>query len=203
MHLVCIKKERSDMVRVKFITLTVIILLFCSTSLSFAAVDGAVTIKSPKNNSSTASNNILISVEVTEPKTIRISLYEEMQLVHDKYISIDINKELEKKAIEENNSKKVNTISALKTESILTEMEPAYFTTVNSLTYCTKQVNGLTPGLYKIKVDTLNGAGETIFTRENHFGIMSKELIETDTLENEKSGPVQIFQNILKFIVGS
>lgn len=171
-----------------FILVTILSLL-CSTTFAFAAPDPAVTIVNPVSQSTITASNLLISVKVTQARTIKISMFEEQELVNGKYVSIDLNKASNGAAPKKENIKSVSVI------------KPAVFNTTNSLMFCTKQVDGVKPGLYKVRVDTLDSAGRVKYTTENYVGVKTKE--EANIFESEQSGTFQFLQNILKSIFGS
>lgn len=172
----------------------VIFVLLCSTTFSFAAADPAVTIVNPINKSTTTSSNVLISVKVTQPKSIRITLVELKYISNGEYVSLDLNKITSGGG----DAPKLENM-----KSFPTSMQATNFKTYNNLTFCTKQVNGLKIGAYKVKVDTLDGAGRAIYSRESNFIIKSKEEPDAKTFENQQSGTFQFLQNILKSIFGS
>ncbi len=171
----------------------VLLLILCTTTSAFAAVDPAVIIVNPVHQSTTTSSNILISVKVTQPKIIKITLFEDKEVINGVSSSIDLNQVAQGKVPKKEN------IQTLQSGAML----PATFTTTNNLTFCTKQVNGIKPGLYRLRVDTLDGAGKVIYSRESTFGVKTKVESDEKLFENQQSGTFQFLQNILKSIFGS
>lgn len=176
----------------KYILILVfVITLICSTTFAFGAQDTAVTIVNPVSQSTTTANNLLISVKVTQARTIKISMYEEKALSGGKYISVDLNK--------------VSNGNAPRKEDMRSELvfQPVTYNTTNSLMFCTKQVNNVKPGLYKVRVDTLGASGNVLYSSENYVGVKTKETSESKIFDSQQSGTFQFLQNILKSIFGS
>ncbi|MEG1583425.1 MAG: hypothetical protein RR131_00070 [Anaerovorax sp.] len=173
----------------KYIVVVVfIVTLIFSTTFVFAAKDSAVTIVNPVSQSTTTATNLLISVKVTQARTIKISMYEEKALVNGKYVSIDL-------AAGGSVPRKEDMKSYL-------VFQPVTYNTPGKLMFCTKQVNGVHPGLYRVRVDTL-ASGKVIYSSENYVGVKSKEDSGSKIFDNQQSGTFQFLQNILKSIFGS
>ena len=83
-------------------------------------------------------------------------------------------------------------------------MAPETFTCTNTLSFYTKQINNVTPGLYKVKVDTINEAGEVLYSTETLVVVkgVASEAEKTDLFESNQSGISQFLQNLLKNIFG-
>lgn len=60
--------------------LTVVLVLLCSTVFSSAAANPNVVLVNPAANSVVYSSNLLISVKLTQPITIRVTVYEDKTL---------------------------------------------------------------------------------------------------------------------------
>ncbi len=122
---------------------TLAILLF-SACFAFAET---VTIVSPSVNSVIYADNILLSVKLTKPVTVRISVIEERTASEDEKTTLPID------------------VSKFTTETLETVLEdneyveqivgePAEFTNDKEIGFYTKQIK-LEPGLYKIQVETI------------------------------------------------
>src|SRR5665647_3602960 len=72
------------------IAVLLIVMMLLSTVVSFAASDPTVTIVNPIASSTVYSTNLLISVKVTQPKTIRVTVTEEKKKINDNYYSTTI-----------------------------------------------------------------------------------------------------------------
>ena len=81
---------------------------------------------------------------MTAPKTIKVFVYEEKEKVADTLVSID--------------TATVTSLEdkVLQSVSILT---PETYTGTGSLQFYNKQITDLKPGIYRIKVDTLDSSG--------------------------------------------
>jgi len=179
--------------RKQMMVLIVVLSVLCSTVFSFAASDPAVVLVNPASNSTVYSNSLLISVKLTEPKIIRVGVYEEKQIVNGTLSAVNVN------ALTTSNG----TINSSSFESVPVIAQEK-FTCSNNLSFYTKKVNGLTPGLYKIKIDTMDAAGaKVLYTKISYVAVKEKEA-ETDSkiFETQQSGTMQFLQNLLKTIFG-
>lgn len=176
----------------KFIVvLTVVLSLLCSTAVASAATDPNVVLVNPKANSTVTSNSLLISVKITQPKTIRVSVFEEMQIVNGTLSAININT-------------LTTTNGSINSSSFtpVSVMEPARFESKNNLSFYTKQIN-VKPGLYLIQIETLNADGKAAYTNNSYVVVKEKTLeSEGKIFETPQSGTMQFLQNLLKTIFG-
>ena len=171
------------------IVLTVALSLLCSTVFAFASADPAVVLVNPVSNAVVYSNNLLISVKVTQPKTIRVHVYTEKQWVNGKWSAVNL--DTLSRGVSSESFKSDPVIPAVK------------FTCKNNLSFFTKQVNGLSPGLYKIKIETLNSSGNPIHAMERFVAIKEKTEDQAKILNTPQSGTMQFLQNLLKSIFGN
>src|SRR5665648_1086902 len=72
------------------IAVLLIVMMLLSTVVSFAASDSTVTIVNPTAGSTIYSTNLLVSVKVAQPKTIRVKVTEEKKKINDNYYSTTI-----------------------------------------------------------------------------------------------------------------
>lgn len=174
------------------VVLTVILALLCGTVSVSAATDPNVILVNPASNSTTSSNNLLISVKLTQPKTIKVSVFEEKQVVNGTLSAVNVN------TLTTSNG----SINSTSFTSVAVGT-PAKFESKNNLSFYTKQINGLKPGLYRIRIDTLDAAGKEIFTRNSYVVVKEKtEEAEAKIFETPQSGTMQFLQNLLKTIFG-
>ncbi|MBQ8589686.1 MAG: hypothetical protein IJ486_04460 [Firmicutes bacterium] len=222
------------MKHMKIMALVLAFMLMFSTIAAAAASDPAVTIISPVVESVVNSDSLLISIKITQPETIRVSVFEEKQVVGEELVSVDVST-LESLPVSTEEAAKAeapvtpavaaavpavaaaaqvapvqeeatNATASGVTASLVSQeiMAPETFTSANTLSFYTKQINGVTPGLYKVKVDTVNEAGAVIYSTETLVvvkGVASEEQ-KTDLFESNQSGISQFVQNLLKSIFG-
>ncbi|MEL7654862.1 MAG: hypothetical protein AAGU75_03020 [Bacillota bacterium] len=171
--------------------LIVVLSMVCSTVFSSAAGDPAVILVNPVSYSTVYSNNLLISVKLTEPKTIRVTVYEEKQIVNGTYSAVNVN------TLTTSNGT-INTAN-FKSTSVTS---PDKFVSKNNLSFYTKQINGLSPGLYRIRIETLDG--DNVTSTKNSYVVVKEKTTDTDSkiFDTPQSGTMQFLQNLLKTIFG-
>jgi hypothetical protein len=175
----------------RVMALVMIIALLSGTVFVSGASDPAISIISPVET--VYGDNLLVSVKMTAPKTIKVSVYEEKQKVGDTLVSID------PAATAKEDLSEITIISV----SIMT---PETFAGSGSLQFYNKQLNEITPGLYRIKVDTVDINGVAVASTSTRVAVMPKdsETKEDNTIfQSQQSGALQWVQNILKSIFGN
>lgn len=175
------------------IALIIMLSMLSSTVFSFAALepDPDVTLVNPVNNAIVYSNNLLISVKIQGQKSIRVQVYTEKQMVNGTLSAVNIESlTLSNGAV----NKKSFTESLYNTTT---------YRSKNNLSFYTKQLNDLSPGLYKIKVDTLDSGEKPIYSMERYFVIKEKQEEDTKIFDKPQSGTMQFLQNLLKNIFGN
>ena len=176
----------------KFITVLVFVLsILFSTVVSDAAADPNVALVNPVSKSTVYSNNLLISVKITEPKTIKVTVFEEKQLVNGTYAAVNVNTLI-------TTGGTINTAGL--TQVLVSDAQP--FTSNNNLSFYTKQVNVPGPGLYMIRIQTLDQSNEPVYTNESYVVVKEKPAQDAKILETPQSGTMQFLQNLLKTIFG-
>ena len=173
-------------------TLIVIISLLCSTAVASAAGDPNVVLVNPKPNSTVNSSNLLISVKLTQPKIIQVSVFEEKQMVNGTLAAVNINTLITANGTINNSSLTPSLIKAF----------PA-FTSSNNLSFYTQQVNDLNPGLYMIRIKTLDTSGKELYTNNSYVVIKEKTEADAKIFDTPQSGTMQFLQNLLKTIFGN
>lgn len=175
----------------------VAVIMLLSTVVSFATSDSAVTIVNPTASGTIYSTNLLISIKVTQPKTIRVKVTEEKKKVNDILYSTTID-EIEKAEQARAAGKPAATFVSVPIA------EPDTYTSVNSLSFYTKKFEKVTPGAFKIRVDTISGG---VVTHSSESLVMMKEKEEETTdakiFSTSQSGATQFLQNLLKTIFGN
>jgi len=168
-----------------------VLVLFSSTVFSFGAEDPNVVLVNPASNSIVYSNNLLISVKITEPKRIKVTFYEEKQIVNGTPVAVNISS-LNGASISSGNFY----------DSFVTSS--AVFATSKNLSFYTQKVENLKPGLYKIHIDTLDSSDRVIYSTDSYVAVKEKsDTTEEKILDSEQSGTMQFLQNLLKTIFGS
>ena len=178
-----------------------LILVFAMLATSFVFADAAA-IVSPAANSIVYTDSLLVSVKVTELKTIRVSVYAEKVVSGDKLVNADVSKftEADLKAAEG---------SGKYTDVLLGEA--ATYTNTVEIGFYTKQIS-VTPGLYKVKAETLEtvmewpeGATEpvekviVIETKSSLVAVKKKPVEEKpQVFQNNSTGAVTFIRKILK-----
>lgn len=182
----------------KYIIAVILIMtMLFSTSVCFASQDPAVTIVNPTVNSTIYSTNLLISIKVTQPKTIRVKVTEEKKKVNDVLYATTID-EIQKAEAAIAEGKSAATIVSVPVGV------PDTYTSVNNLSFYTKTFEKVTPGAFRIRVETLYG-GQVIHASESLVMMKEKQVAATDAniFNTSQSGATQFLQNLLKTIFGN
>lgn len=175
----------------RILSVIILLVILCGTVFASGAQDPAITIVSP--STTVYGDNLLVSVKMTAPKTIKVFVYEEKKKVGDTLVSID------PEAI----SEKDLTNSTIMSVSVMT---PETFTGSASLQFYNKQLSEITPGLYRIKVDTLDANGLSVASVSTQVAVMSKDSQpkeDSKIFQSQQSGALQWVQNLLKSIFGN
>lgn len=176
------------------IALVVILSILCSTVFTSAATDPAVVIVNPVSNSTVYSNNLLISIKVTQPKTIKVKVFEEKQMVNGTLSAVSVLPLAPSNSASKTNFTSIPVIAA------------ASFTSTNNLSFYTKQLNDLKQGLYRIQIDTVDATGQILYSNNSYVIVKEKEAeanADTKIFETPQSGTLQFLQNVLKTIFGN
>ena len=178
-----------------------LILVFAMLATGIVFADAAA-IVSPAANSIVYTDSLLVSVKVTELKTVRVSVYAEKVTSGDKLVNADVSKFTEADL-------KAAAGSAAYTDVLLDE--PAEFTNTVEIGFYTKQIS-VTPGLYKVKAETLEtvmewpeGATEPVEkvivteTKSSLVAVKKKPVEEkSQVFQNNSTGAVTFIRKILK-----
>ncbi|MBR4142571.1 MAG: hypothetical protein IKR10_03545 [Firmicutes bacterium] len=170
-----------------------------STGIVFA---DAAAIVSPAANSIVYTDSLLVSVKVTELKTIRVSVYAERVVSGDKLVNADVSKFTEADL-------KAAAGSGKYTDVLLGEA--ATYTNTVEIGFYTKQI-AVSPGLYKVKAETLEtvmewpeGATEPVEkiivteTKSSLVAVKKKPVEEKpQVFQNNSTGAVTFIRKILK-----
>lgn len=179
------------------IAVLLIAMMLLSTVVSFAASDPSVVLVNPTVGSTIYSTNLLISVKVTQPKTIRVTVTEEKKKVNDNYYSTTI-EEIQKAEQAMVAGKPASTFVRIAVE------EADTYVSQNYLSFYTKRFEKVSPGTYRIRVETLLD-GQVIYSSES-LVMMKEKPVETTAAKifsSSQSGATQFLQNLLKSIFGN
>lgn len=192
------------------------LILLCS-SFAFA---GAAAIVSPTANTIIYSDNLLVSVKVTEPKTVRVSIYEEKDYINEQFVSVnvtDIN-DADLVLIANGPAPQITTEAAMnlpsapavinlsngtavKTYTGVMLGQAADYTCTSQLGFYTKQISDVSPGLYRVQVDTIDALGAVTETINSLVAVKAKPIMEKSNIfETPQTGALQFLQNLLKSI---
>ena len=173
--------------RKQIIAFTITFLLFLSTATVFATANPSITIVNPVSGATIYSDNLLVSVKMTTPSAIKVSVTQEVKTVNGNHTSI---------TLEEYQTLEKTQISSIAVGTA------DNFTSTNNLSFYTKKVDGIKPGVYKITVETIDADSNVIHTNASPVEIKAKEEnpANATTLESQNSGPAQFLKNILRAI---
>lgn len=152
----------------------------------FAASDPDVTIVSP--GQSVSGNSLLVSVKLTAPKTIKVSVYEEKEKVGDKLVSVNTSG-LRPKDL---SGRSFSSVAIMKSET---------FTSTGKLQFYNKQFNNINPGIYRIKVDVLDRNSAVIDSSSLRTIVAAKENEASkanEIFQPQQTGALQWVQNFIK-----
>lgn len=185
--------------QIRRIVSLMLVFALLATGLVFGT--DAAAIVSPAANSIVYTDSLLVSVKVTEPKTIRVSVYVEKVVSGDKLVTPDVSKFTEA------------DLQAAATSGKYTDVilgEAALYTNTAEIGFYTKQI-AVTPGLYKVKAETLEtvmewpeGATEPVEkvivteTKSSYVAVKKKPEAQTQVFQNNNTGAVAFIRKIIK-----
>ena len=151
-----------------------VLLLSLNASFVFASSNPDVVIVNPVTGTTVYSENLLVSVKVTAPTSIKVSVTQESKTVNGDVTTV--------------------TSSAIGTTDS--------FTSTTNLSFYTKKVENVKPGDYKITVNTVDADDAVIFTNTSFVEIKAKEdnPVGGETSDPGQTGPAQFLRNLLKII---
>ena len=177
--------------------LVVVVMLFVSTATVFAVEtqntstpNPYVTIVNPVSGSVVYSDNLLVSVKMTTPVTIRVSVAQEFVVVNGEDRSLSLTEHL------------ATASNQIRSVAVGTAND---FTNVNNLSFFTRRVEDVTPGIYRITVETINESGEVIHTNSSPVEVRASEANATNAAPaaSQSSATAQFLRNVLRAIFGS
>ena len=80
-------------------------------------------------------------------------------------------------------------------------LNPVTYTSTEKIGFYTKQLTGVKPGLYKIKVQVLDEKGKVTETVSSLIAIKAKPVVDEKVVfEQKQTGAIKVLQNLLKSI---
>jgi lipoprotein-anchoring transpeptidase ErfK/SrfK len=182
-------KEELD-VKKCIMVMIVLAVMLCGSVMSFATADSAVTIISPTDTA--YGDNLLVSIKVSAPRTIKVSVFEEKQKSGDTLLSINpLNTDLSK--ITSGDIVSVAVTSA------------AIYKASGTLQFYNKEI-AVSPGLYRVKADTLNSSGDVVASTNTRVVVtaQSSNVASGNAIfQTQQPGALQWMQNFLKNLFGN
>lgn len=150
----------------------VIVLSFSASTVfaTQASPNPNVIIVNPVSGSTVYSDHLLVSVKLTAPTTINVTVTPELS------------------------EQSVTTESAI----VITDS----FTSTTNLSFFTRKVDNVTPGEYRITVDTIDSEEQVIFSNSSPVEIKAKEddPAERQDSEPNQSGAANFLRSLLRLI---
>ena len=201
--------------RIIAIVLSLIMLASVSAFASAAIV-------SPAKSSIVYSDSFLVSVKVSDAENIRVTVYEkkdsrQIEIVNDKgiaekrtqYFSVDVKDFTEDdialiaagRLLDDNNEPiLLSTGAAVKRYTDFTVGEAETFKNETGISFYTKQLSDVKPGLYRVKVELLDGDGLVKSVSSHIVAVKEKELAPQEDVLSGQQNAVTVIQNLLKSI---
>jgi len=174
------------------IIILVLLIVFLSTQTVFATTQPAnpsITIVNPVSERTIFSDSLLVSVKMTAPISIRVSVTQEFKIVNDVNTSVSLEEFLNAEQ-----SQRTGTVFGT----------PGNFTSTSNLSFYTKKVENIRPGVYMITVETLNDEGNATHTNTSIIEVRPAEENPANqvTVDTQNSAPAQFLRNLLRAIFG-
>ncbi len=159
--------------------------LIFNTGIVFSsAAPAPVNVVNPAFNKVYTADNILISIKLTQPTTIKVACSKIQQESNGVFYYMNVD------AFQKNPA----SVHELKTREVPVIKQDSY-TSQNELTYYTKKIPNVTAGVYKITVTTVSG-GKVVKTDEGYIGIKEKRSGKEIFHEN-KTPVIKVFKSKL------
>lgn len=164
--------------------LLVLTLVLGSAAMVFADADPNVSIVNPSADTTVYSSNLLVSVKVTKVETITVEVAKESTVTTT---SAAVDGTIETKTV--------------KNYTAIADKES--FASTSTLSYYTKKFENVTPGTYKITVNTLDADGKVAYSTSHLVKVAVKETTDAAVFNTTQSGTLTFLQNLLKTIFGA
>ena len=176
------------MKQLKRVAALTIVIVMLAVNFVFAA---DVSIVSPASNSIVYTDSLLVSVKVTEPKTIRVTVYEKRVKAGDSSVAADVS------GVTSDNIA-AYAADAKFSDVVISKAED--YTNTGEIGFYTKQISDVKPGLYKVVAQALDEKGNVVETVSSLIAIKAKPVEEPVVFEQKQSAAVKLLQNILQAI---
>ena len=121
--------------------------------------------------------------------------------------TITMYEEMERQADGSQSSLSVESLADLDVKNLINVAVsgPETFVSTSGMSFYTKQVSDVTPGVYRIKVETLNDVGQPEYTTNSYFIVKDKEAKPAAaSVESQQSpGLLKSLQSFLKNLFGN
>ncbi len=210
-------KERRGMARraVRFISFVLVLVLLCTGICSAASAS----VISPSANSVVTGDSLLVSVKVSDAGKVRISVFREMienvvygtdgAIKERTYSDIDCKDFTSADLALISAGKTTDASGAAITLSNGTPvmkyadrkyMDPVIYENEGDMSFYTKQLSSVSPGLYKLRVEVLDSSGEKVTQTISSLVLVKEKPAEQEKplFEKAPSGALQFIQNLLR-----
>ena len=174
-----------------FATLFILAVISVCTSVAYAVdKDPAVTLISPPEKEAIVADNLLISIKVTQPgRVLKISAGALQVKSGDIFVAVKAGE------LEDFDNKKDDE------KQIVPILETKTFESKGFVSFFTHRIEEITPGIYVITVNTVNSAGEVVYSKKANIQVREKTEEETKIVfDSLKPGPSLFLQNLLSKI---
>lgn len=191
--------------------------------LASTSVFASASIISPSKNSIFYSDSFLVSVKLSDAEKIRVTVYEkkdskQVEVVSEsgavekktQYFSVDVSALTEddialiaagKLLDDKGEPVLLSTGESVKKYTDFTVGEAELFSNESGISFYTKQVSEVQPGLYRVKVELLDADGLVKSASSSVIAVKDKSLApQDDVLDAPQPGAVTVIQNLLKSI---
>lgn len=170
-------------------SVVLILTLIFNTGIIFSSAAPAtsatsVNVVNPVFNKVYTADNILISIKLTQPTTIKVACSKIQQENNGVFYYMNV----------DTFQKNPASVYELKTREVPVIKQDSY-TSQNNLTYYTKKIPNVTAGVYKITVTTVSG-GKVLKMDEGYIGIKDKRSGKEIFHEN-KTPVIKVFKSKL------
>ena len=173
----------------------VAVLLLGAQSVFASEPNPHVTIVNPVHERTLFSDNLLVSVKLTQPQTIGVTVTQITKIISGQNVAMTL--EEYQRSQSSDSRLEVNRTVFANLES---------FSSENNLSFYTKKIENVPPGVYIITVNTLDAEGMVANIDRSVVSLKAKEEnpVEQVSLapQPSASGPTLFLKNLLKSIFG-
>ena len=191
-------EARKSMLRgMRLVALLLVLLFAFGSAASFAAADPLVSIVNPASGGTVYSDSLLVSVKVAKPASIRVSAYQIMKP------ALSEGGQATSITLEDYNANMALPAADRLSYSYAEVLAPEDVSYTANLSFYTKKLEKITPGVYTIRVDTLDENGNALFSSSSMVGVKDKSedpALKAQTAQ--QGGAAAFLKNLLKSIFG-